>query len=82
VGDRWTAEDEDRLAKLIAIIAMGQATHAAEIVSELRPTAAALTDTALKTAAKHQLSIIGDTKDKQDASRWRRNGFLFEAISS
>lgn len=30
VGDRWTVEDEDRLAKLIAIIAMGQATHAAE----------------------------------------------------
>jgi hypothetical protein len=45
VGDRWTVEDEDRLAKLIAIIAMGQATHAAEIVSELRPTAAVLCDT-------------------------------------
>jgi hypothetical protein len=81
VGDRWTVEDEDRLAKLIAIIAMGQATHAAKIVAELRPTAPALNDKALKAAAKRQLSIIGDTQDKQVAPRWRRDGFLFEAIS-
>lgn len=47
----------------------------------MRPTATALSDAALKTAAKRQLSITGDGKDKQDASRWRRDGFLFEAIS-
>jgi hypothetical protein len=80
-GDRWTVEDIDRLAKLVAIIAMGQAVHAAKIIADLRPAAAAINHKALKLAARQQLSIAGDTQDKRDASRWRRDGFLFEAIS-
>ena len=81
VGDRWTVEDEDRLARLIAVIAMGQASHAAQIIVELRPAEAAISDKALKEAAKLQLSITGTTANEQDASRWRRDGFIFEVIS-
>ena len=80
-GDRWIVEDIDQLAKLIAIIAMGQAVHAAKIIADLRPAAVAINHKALKSAAKQQLSIVGDTEDKRDASRWRRDGFVFEAIS-
>lgn len=81
IGDRWAVKDENRLAKLIAIIAMGQAAHAAKIIAELRPADPAVSHKALKAAAQHQLSITGDTPERRDASRWRRDGFLFEAIS-
>ena len=81
VGDRWTVEDIDQLAKLVAIIAMGQAVHAAKSIAQLRPVTAAISHNALKPAARQQLSITGDTQDKRDASRWRRDGFIFEAIS-
>jgi hypothetical protein len=69
------------LARLIAIIAMGQAAHAAKIIAELRPADPAISHKALKAAARHQLSITGDTPERRDASRWRRDGFIFEAIS-
>jgi hypothetical protein len=81
IGDRWAVKDVERLARLIAIIAMGQATHAAKIIAELRPADAAIHHKALKDAAKQQLSITGDTPDRRNASRWRRDGFIFEAIS-
>jgi hypothetical protein len=81
IGDRWEAKDEDRLAKLVGIIAMGQAAHAAKIIAELRPASPAIIHKALKDAAKDQLSIMGDTPERRDASRWRRDGFIFEAIS-
>jgi hypothetical protein len=81
VGDRWTVQDIDRLARLIALIAMGQAIHAAKIIGELAPAFPALTDDALIIAAKQQLRINGTTEDHRNASRWRRDGFLFEAIS-
>jgi hypothetical protein len=35
VGDRWAVENADRLARIVAIIAMGQATHAANIIQQL-----------------------------------------------
>jgi hypothetical protein len=81
IGDRWQAKDEDRLAELVGIIAMGQAAHAAKIIAELRPANPAISHKALKDAAKDQLSIRGDTPERRDASRWRRDGFIFEAIS-
>ena len=81
IGDRWEAKDESRLARLIAIIAMGQAAHAAKIIAELRPADPAVSHKALKAAARHQLSITGDTPERRDASRWRRDGFIFETIS-
>jgi hypothetical protein len=81
IGDRWTVQDIDRLANLIGLIATGQAVHAAKIISELEPTFAAITHDALILAAKQQLQINGTTDDEKRASRWRRDGFLFESIS-
>jgi hypothetical protein len=81
VGSRWTVQDIDHLAKLIALIAMGQALHAAKIIEELSPATSAITAASLTNAAKIQLRVIGTTDEQKDASRWRRDGFLFEAIS-
>lgn len=38
-GARWIAQDESQLARLIAIIAMGQAVYAAYVLSALLPAA-------------------------------------------
>jgi hypothetical protein len=81
VGSRWTVQDINRLASLIALIAMGQALHAAKVIEDLSPTFSAITAADLTKAAKQQLQINGTTKSQRDASRWRRDGFLFEAIS-
>jgi hypothetical protein len=81
VGSRWTVQDLDRLAELISLIAMGQALHAGKIIEELAPTTPAITEASLAQAAKQQLQISGVTDDQRSASRWRRDGFLFEAIS-
>ncbi|PWC49029.1 hypothetical protein TSA6c_22565 [Azospirillum sp. TSA6c] len=81
VGDHWTVGDFDLLARLIAIIAMGQAKHAARIIAELRPAVPALTLDVLRADAKERLSVTGDTEEKQDAHRWHRDGLIFEAIS-
>lgn len=80
-GNRWSVGDKDKLAKLIAVVAMGQAVHAATIISKFKAAAPAFTDASLVTEAKRQLSIQGDTDAKKDASRWRRDGFIFETIS-
>lgn len=79
VGSRWTVQDFDRLAGLIGLIAMGQALHAGKIIEELAPASPAITAASLTQAAKQQLQIDGVTDDQKDASRWRRDGFLFEA---
>ncbi len=81
VGNRWAVSDKEQLAKLIAIVAMGQALHAAQIIAQLKPASPALTHSALVKEATRQLTIQGDTFTKQDASRWRRDGFIFETIS-
>jgi hypothetical protein len=81
IGSRWTVQDLDRLARLIALIAMGQALHAAKIIEGLSSASSAITAVSLTEAAKQQLQINGTNKDQRDASRWRRDGFLFEAIS-
>ncbi|MCK1732963.1 hypothetical protein IVA79_03085 [Bradyrhizobium sp. 138] len=80
-GSRWTVQDANRLARLIALIAMGQALHAAKIIEDLSPTASAISAKSLTDAAKRQLRIVGTTPEQKDSSRWRRDGFLFEAIS-
>lgn len=81
VGSRWEVLDTNYLARIIAIIAMGQAVHAAQIIADLLPAAPAINEEALREDAKLRLSIKGDTKDAQDASRWHRDGLIFEAIS-
>ena len=80
-GSRWTAVDLDLLARIIAIIAMGQATHAAQIINELLPGEPAINDEALTADAKQALSISGKTDKERDVSRYHRDGLIFEAIS-
>jgi hypothetical protein len=81
VGDRWTVGDFELLARLIAIIAMGQAKHAARIIADLQPAVPALTFDVLRSDAKQRLTVTGDTPEKEDAHRWHRDGLIFEAIS-
>ena len=78
---RWTAADLDHLARIIAIVAMGQSAHAARIISELLPAKPAFDHEALRKDAQRRLSVIGKTAQQQDASRHQRDGLIFEAIS-
>lgn len=78
IGDKWTVKDRDRLVQLIAIIAMGQAKHAANIIQTLKPAAPILTLAALKEAATEALTIPPESPIQRT---WKRDGFLFEAIS-
>lgn len=80
-GSRWASVDMDHLARIIAIIAMGQAVHAAIIIAELLPSEPALDHQALRNDAKRRLSINSNSKSKQDAARWQRDGLIFDAVS-
>lgn len=82
IGDRWTAKDETQLARLIAIIAMGQAVYAAHILQELLPAAPAFNNEDLRREAKIHLTVEDDKKiPRTGYPRWQRDGFIFEAIS-
>lgn len=82
VGDRWSAHDGTSLAKLIAIIAMGQAAYAAYILRELLPAAPAFSDADLRQEARVRMTVQDDVKTPRTGyPRWQRDGFIFEAIS-
>lgn len=82
IGGRWTTEDIDQLAKLIGIIAMGQAKHAAQIVKKLSPAAPAFTNADLCKEAIIKLTVReGKHTPRTGYPRWQRDGFIFEAIS-
>ncbi|MGR0184078.1 hypothetical protein [Azospirillum aestuarii] len=81
IGDHWTVGDFELLARLIAIVAMGQVKHAAQIIRALQPAVPVLTLDVLRADAKQRLSVTGDTHQKQDAHRWIRDGLIFEVIS-
>jgi hypothetical protein len=81
VVEVWTVCDLEILAKLIAIIAMGQARHAARILAGLYPAAPELKCDSLRADAKQRLTVTGDTSEKQGTRRWHRDGMIFEAIS-
>ena len=80
-GMEWTVTDVTALAELIAVIALGQAEHAAEIITELDVVSPAYTEIDLAEDAKAQMRISGTTEDQIRSSRTRRDGFLFECIS-
>lgn len=80
-GFEWSVADIDALAALIAVIALGQAEHAAQIIFELGVGAPAYTEVDLAGDAKRQMHITGTNDDQVRASRARRDGFLFECIS-
>lgn len=73
-GEQWTLLDFDRLAYLVAVIALGQAQHVAVVLAGLDPESPVLGLAELKTQAKKVLTV---TKTKP----WQRDGFIFEAIS-
>lgn len=82
VGDRWSAQDETAVAKLVAIIAMGQATYAGHVIAELLPAEPAFTHEALCREAKVRLTVQEKKKTPRTGyPRWQRDGFIFEAIS-
>lgn len=81
-GDRWSPQDETQLARLIAIIAMGQAAYAAYILKELRSPTPAFANDDLRREAKVRLTVQEDgAKPRMGYPRWQRDGFIFEAIS-
>ncbi|AMN55872.1 hypothetical protein ACP90_13025 [Labrenzia sp. CP4] len=81
-GERWQVQDSDQLARLIAIIAMGQAAQASHILSELIPAKPAFTIPELKAEAKIRLTVQEEKQTPRTGYPcWQRDGFIFEAIS-
>ncbi|TXS90812.1 hypothetical protein FV139_17730 [Parahaliea maris] len=82
VGSKWKVENEDQLARLIAIVIMGQAAQAAHIIDELLPAAPAFTTDALKQEAviKFTVQEVAQTPRK-GYPRIQRDGLIFEIIS-
>lgn len=82
VGSRWVSQNETQLARLIAIIAMGQAAYAADILSKLLPASPAFSTESLRTEAIIRLTVQEERQEpRQGYPRWQRDGFMFEAIS-
>jgi hypothetical protein len=81
-GSRWKSQDQVQLARLIAIIAMGQAAYAAHILGELLPASPAFSTKDLRQEAIIKLTVQeGKKKPRIGYPRWQRDGFIFEAIS-
>ena len=82
VGSKWKVENEDQLARLIAIIVMGQAAQASHIIDELIPAAPAFTDEALKQEAIIKFSVQDDAQTPRTGYPIiQRDGLIFEIIS-
>lgn len=82
LGERWEVSDNTQLARLIAIIAMGQAAQASHILSQLLPASPAFTILELKSEAKIRLTVQNTAQTPRIGyPRWQRDGFIFEAIS-
>ena len=81
-GERWEVLDNEELARLIAIIAMGQAAQANHILSDLLPAEPAFTTPELRAEAKTRLTVQDKKREPRIGyPRWHRDGFMFEAIS-
>lgn len=82
IGERWQVLDDEQLARIIAIIAMGQVAQASHILSELLPATPAFTLPELSAEAKTRLTVQ-EVKQAPRVGypRWQRDGFIFEAIS-
>ena len=82
IGERWETVDLSTLARLIAIMAMGQASYAGHILETLRPAEPAIDDAQLRAEAKIKLTVEEPTKVPRGGyPRWQRDGLIFEAIS-
>src|SRR5579863_4910136 len=81
LGMHWDVADLDALAELIAIIALGQASHASRIIQALEDRAPAISHKDLYVGARGQMRIRGNTDEEKKVSTYHRDGFLFECIS-
>lgn len=82
VGERWMSANDDELAALIAIVAMGQAAQASYILEELIPAQPAFSFEDLRREAKIRLTIEEPaSKPRKGYPQWQRDGFVFEMIS-
>lgn len=81
-GERWTPQNTEEIARLVAVIAMGQAAYASHIIKELAPAAPVFSTDELLAEAKIRLSVQEKkVTPRTGYPRWQRDGFLFEAIS-
>lgn len=81
-GLNWEVADFQELAKIVAVIAVGQVAHAARILDQLEQNAPAISMPQLNEAACEQLIIKSGLNPAQEiAARAHRDGFLFECIS-
>jgi hypothetical protein len=82
VGERWKAANEPTLARLIAIMAMGQAAYAGHILETLAPAEPAISTPQLRAEARIKLTVEEPKKTPRGGyPRWQRDGLIFEAIS-
>ena len=82
VGERWATSDEASLARLIALIAMGQDRYAGYILETLAPAEPKISNAALRAEAKIKLTVQEPaTSPRKGYPRWQRDGFIFQAIS-
>jgi hypothetical protein len=82
IGERWETADQAALARLIAIMAMGQASYAGHILETLIPAEPAINTAQLRAEAKIKLTVEEPAKTPRGGyPRWQRDGLIFEAIS-
>jgi len=82
IGERWTTANDDELAALVAIVAMGQASQAAYILEELAPPEPAFSMQSLRQEAIIKLTVEEPaTKPRKGYPQWQRDGFVFEIVS-
>ena len=80
-GTKWVVGDVDHLARIVVIVAMGQARHACQIIARCQPATPAVKHKDLVRDARRKLRITGNSNAERRASRWRRDALLFEIIS-
>jgi len=81
-GLRWRATNSSTLARLIAMMAMGQAAYAAHILATLSPAGPKINTAQLRAEAKIKLTVEEPAKKpRRGYPRVQRDGLIFEAIS-
>jgi hypothetical protein len=81
-GLRWRATNTSTLARLITMMAMGQAAYAAYILETLSPAGPKINTAQLRAEAKIKLTVEEPPKKPRGGyPRWQRDGLIFEAIS-
>ncbi|MEZ9318760.1 MULTISPECIES: hypothetical protein [Vibrionaceae] len=82
VGSRWEVSNEDQLARLIAVVIMGQAAYAAHIIRELMPANPAFSNDALKKEAIIKFTVQDTPQPvRYGYPKVQRDGLIFEVIS-